>query len=336
MATLEQQQRLRELIDGYRGSALLYVAAKLRLADVLDQEPRDARQLAEKLRVDADALERVLRGLTVLGIAHEEVPGRFTLTELGAALRTNEAGALNEWGILVGEEYMPAWGSLLHTVRTGETAFDRMFGMSPWEHRRQNPALASSFNSWLREQTASSAHSILQAHDFSEAREVADVGGGHGALLTAILVANKGVRGLLVDLPHVIAEAEPLLERAGLAPRIRTHGGDFFSDVPSGADTYVLKSVLHDWDDERCQRILRNCRKAMSGSGKLLVVERTLPERAEDNPAAVMLDLHMLAILGGRERLASDYCRLAAGADLKLHQDVTTEAGFHVLEFRPV
>jgi hypothetical protein len=332
---MKNHERLRQLIDGYRDTALVYVATKLGLPDLLARGAMSLEELARRLEVDDDRLNRLLRGLAVIGIVNDGPGHTYALTELGSGLCSQSPGGLGAAALIAGEEYAPAWGDLLHSVRSGEVAFEHVFGMTAWAHRAQNPELNRAFQIWLREATASSADSVSRAYDFSDVKVVADIGGGQGGVLRAILAGYPGVSGVLVDLPHVIAQAGPLFEEAGLSGRYQLKAADFFNDVPGGADLYLLKSVLHDWNDEQCLTILRTCRKAMQSGTRLLIVERVLPERAIDSPSTIMLDLHMMAVLGGRERSLADYRRLAAAAGLELRDSLPTDTGFRLMEYLP-
>lgn len=327
---------LRQLIDGYRQTALIHAAVKLGIPDALAAGPLDAAALGTRLALDSGRLERLLRGLCLIGIVSETGPtGAWILTELGAGLCTGAPGALGEAALLAGGEYAAAWNALPFAVRSGETAFDHVFGMNAWEHRRQNPALGRAFQSWLHQATAGSAGAIVRALEFGDARTVADIGGGQGGLLRAVLEKHSHMTGLLVDLPHVVEAAA-----AGFAAtdtmaggRCRFVGADFFSAVPEGADVYLLKSVLHDWSDDLCIKILVNCRRAMEPASRLIIVERLLPERTADDPFVVMQDLHMLAVLGGKERSAEEFKQLAAAAGLAWRRGTPTDAGLWLLEF---
>lgn len=332
MPSSDQQERLGELIDGYRSTVLLYVAAKLGVADLLSSEPANANQLATRLRVDADALGRYLRALATIGIVRTDDDGNFVLTSLGSTLRSGVPGSAKARAILAGDQFFQTWGALLEAVQTGEPQFQRIFGLSAWEHRQANPELSASFNSWLHEETAQAANSILGAYDFQSAREVADVGGGHGGLVSMLLLAHPHLRGVLIDLPHVAAGARSTLERSGLIDRCRIHGADFFTAVPSGSDIYLLKSVLHDWDNARCQQILSHCRQAMTPSSRLLIIERIIGQGGEQDRGTVMLDLHMLVMFGGRERSSGEYSKLAAAADLEVKRVIPTDSGFQIIE----
>jgi hypothetical protein len=330
----EPRQQLLQLIDGYRNTALLYTAATLDIADLIGEEPCGADALAARLSLDAGALRRLLRGLAAIGVLLEEGDDCYSLTPLGEELRAQSSGGLREQAILAGAEYMPAWGALPHAMRTGEAAFPHVFGMGAWEHRKKNTELNDVFNAGLTMETSAAAQAIVRARDFSGAGVVVDIGGGRGALIAAILGANPGLKGILFDQAAVIAQAGPVLLQAGVAERCRIHEGDFFTAVPEGAGLYLLKSILHDWDDERCREILQNCRKAMGRSGRLLVIERILPARAVEDPATIMLDLHMLAVPGGRERPLDEYRQLAMSADLEFLRTIPA-GGFQILEFQP-
>lgn len=332
MSSSDEQERLGELIDGYRSTALLYVAAKLGIADLLLSESANVDQLAADLRVNPDALGRYLRALATIGIVRTDDDGNFALTPLGSALRAGAPGSAKAHAILAGDEFFPTWGALLDAIRNGEAQFQRIFGLSAWEHRQANPELSALFNSWLHEQTAQVADSILRAYDFESVREIADVGGGHGGLLSGLLLAHPHLRGVLIDLPHVAAEARSTLEKSGLIDRCRIHSADFFKAVPAGSDIYLLKSVLHDWDDARCQQILSHCRKAMTPSNRLLIIERIMENGGEQDRATIMLDLHMLLMFGGRERSRGEYSKLAAAADLEVRRILPTDSGFQIME----
>jgi len=335
MTTMGDREALEEMLGGFRNAALLYVAAKLGVADALADGPRTAAELAARCGAHAEALHRVLRGLVLLDVVRERGDGRFELGPAGEWLRSDREGSLRGWAILCGEEYMPAWGNLLHSARTGATAFDDAFGMSPWEHRRQAPELGAHFNAWLAGATARAAEAIARAWDFSRFATIADVGGGTGALLATILRAHPTTRGVLVDQPSVADDARAFLRASGVADRCRFEAADFFERVPVGADLYMLKSVIHDWDDERGVAILRNCRAACGDGGTLMLVERVLPKRAADDPRAVMLDLHMMAVTGGRERTAEEYDDLLRRGGFRVANIAPTSVGFHLFECAP-
>jgi SAM-dependent methyltransferase len=247
-------------------------------------------------------------------------------------LRADASGSLRGAAILGGEEYLGAWGGLVHSAMTGETAFNHAFGTSQWEHRREHTELSDLFSAGLREETADANEAILAAYDFSAFRTVADVGGGHGSLLAAILRRHSAVAGILFDQPHVVGKAREHLEEAGLARRCQVIGGDFFEGLPGGADAHVLKSVIHDWDDEQSLAILANCHEAMEEDGTLLLVERIMPDRAEDDPDTVLLDVHMLAVTGGLERTEAEYGALLTAAGFRPTRVIPTRCRFSLIE----
>jgi SAM-dependent methyltransferase len=323
---------LQTLLNGYRRTALLYLAAKLGLADLLAKGPRSSAELAQSLGAHAPSLHRVLRGLVALGVCSEEHDGRFGITPLGAYLRAGTPGSVHGSAILCGEEYLGAWGGLLHSVMTGETAFNHVFGMSLWDHQVRHPELSECFNVRLRQDTVQSTRAILAAYDFSPFRTICDVGGGHGALLSAILKAYLSATGILFDQPHVVAEGRPYLEAAGVAARCRIDGGSFFERVPEGADAHILKSVIHDWDDEQSLAILRNCHRALKQQGRLLLLEWVIPARVEHAPEVIMADVHMLAVTGGRERSELEYRALFAAAGFKMTRIIPTHSPLSIIE----
>jgi len=326
------RRALQTHLNGYRSAALLYLAAKLGLADLLAKGPRSSAELARSLGAHAPSLHRILRGLVVLGVCAEEHDERFGLTALGTCLQTETPGSLRSSAILCGEESVGAWGGLLHSVMTGEAAFTHVFGMSSWEHRARHPELNEHFNAGLREGAAQAAGAILAAYDFSSFRTIADVGGGHGTLLAAILKAHPSPTGILFDQPHVVSGSRPYLETAGVAARCQVVEGSFFAFVPDGADAHILKSVIHDWDDKQSLAILKNCHRALKPQGKLLLVERVMPARAEHAPEVIWGDLHMLAVTGGRERSEAEYHALFAAAGFTLVKVIPTRSGLSVIE----
>lgn len=329
------RRALQAILDGYRGTALLHAAAKLGIADVLAAGPASTADLARALDAHGPSLERLLRGLTAMGVLQEMDGSLFALAPLGAALRKDAEDSVHPMAILCGDEYMAAWAALAEGVRTGSTPFDHVFGMTPWEHRARNPELNACFNQWLAGATAPAAENIAASFDFSAFGTVADVGGGHGALLAAILRRHPGVRGILFDQPHVVGPAKEYLERNGVGGRATVAAGDFFAKVDIKAHAIVLKSVIHDWDDEKSTELLRNCRRALDRDERLLLVERLLPRRAADDPHAVMIDLHMMAVTGGRERTEAEFRALLATAGFRTGRVVATACGFSIVEGVP-
>jgi hypothetical protein len=252
------------MISGFWLSRALYAAAKLGLADLLKDGPRTADDLAKLSGTHAPSLYRVLRALASAGVFSETPDGRFSSTPLSSTLETDAPASLRGFAIAeLGEDHYPAWAELLHSVRTGEIAFNRLFGMSVWEYRAQHPDDARIFDEAMASFTAAGNEAILAAYDFSPFRKIVDVGGGDGSLIAGILKTHPAVQGVVFDLPHAIMHAQQRLEAAGLTNRCQAVAGDFFESVPDGGDAYALKWIIHDWDDERAVTILRNCRRAM-------------------------------------------------------------------------
>ena len=326
---------LLQMMTGYWVSQALYVAAKLGIADLLADGPVDCEDLAAATNTHAPSLQRVLRALASVGVFTEVSPGSFALTPLAELLRTETPGSMSALAIMYAEEQYRAWGEMLHSVRTGEMAFDHQFGMGYFEYLAQHPEADRVFNEAMTGWTQQLVGAVVDTYDFSPFHTVVDVGGGYGALLATILRNNPGTRGILFEQPHVIASAEEELVAAGVADRCTFVGGDFFVEVPAGGDAYVLSQILHDWDDERCVAILGQCRRAMPDHGKLLVVELVLPP-GDDPFLGKWLDLHMLVLLGGRERTATEYDALFRAAGFKLARVVPTSPGPSVVEAIPV
>jgi len=320
------------MISGFWLSRALYAAAKLGLADLLKDGPRTADELAKLSGTHPPSLYRVLRALASAGVFSEAPDARFSSTPLSSTLETDAPASLRGFAIAeLGEDHYPAWGELLHSVRTGETAFNRLFGMSVWEYRAQHPEDARIFDEAMASFTAAGNEAILKGYDFSPFRKIVDVGGGDGSLIAGILKTNPAAQGVVYDLPHAIIHAQQRLEAAGLRNRCQAVAGDFFESVPNGGDAYVLKWIIHDWDDERAVTILSNCRRAMPEQAKLLLIEAVIPPG--DAPSFhKFMDLNMLVMTGGRERTEAEYRALLAPADLNLTKIIATRSEMSVLE----
>ena len=315
----QQARELYELIGGYRVTQAIAVVAKLGIADLLADGPQGSAALARATKTNEAALYRVLRFLAGLGLFDEVTPRQFALTGLGGGLRTGVAGSIRPMVLmLLDDAKWEPWGQLMHSVRTGETAFDHVHGVGFFDYFREHPESATIFNAAMTSNTAQSGAGITGAYDFSGIRCLVDVGGGHGLLLATILRGYPALRGVLFDLPAVVAGAAPTLEEAGVAERCAVVGGDFFAAVAPG-DAYILRQIIHDWDDARSVAILANCRRAMQGVGRVLVVERAIgPDYREAMPV-LHLDLEMLVNLGGLQRTEAEYGALFAAAGLRLN-----------------
>jgi ubiquinone/menaquinone biosynthesis C-methylase UbiE len=306
------------LIMGFWVSRAIYVAAKLGVADLLKDGAREIGELARATGSHGPSLHRVLRTLASVGIFAEVEPGRFATTPLGTTLQTDGPGSLRAWvSVQLGDEHYRAWGDAIHSVQTGESAFEHVFGMGVWQYRAQNIEHAKLFDTAMANLTRLYNAAVVSCYAFSKFDTIVDVGGGDGGLLIAILEANPRVKGVLFDLSHVADKARARITSAGLAGRCQVVAGDVFSSVPAGGDAYLLSRVIHDWDDARSIAILENCHRAMAATGRLLLVEGVV--RAGNEPdLSKLFDLTMMVLAGGRERTAAEYRALleTAGFDL--------------------
>lgn len=323
--------------DGLMTQAVC-VAAELGVADLLDDAGRHVDALAGATGCDAGSLHRLLRALASLGLCAEHEDGSFTITPSGLLLRTNSPDSVRSWARFCGTHLWPVWGELLYSVRTGASARERLLGTQGFAHLERNAKTAALFNEAMAEHTRLVATQVVQAYDFGPVRWLVDIGGGHAELLIEALKAHSQMRGTVVDLPHAERGATRALEDAGVADRGDFCVGDFFEAVPAAADRYLLKSILHDWDDEHSVKILSCCRRAMARHSRLLLVERIMPERVQalhTHKAVVRADLSMLVGPGGRERTEAQYAALLATADLRLARIVPAGFGYSYVEAAP-
>ncbi len=327
---------LRRLIIGYRVSQALHVVAALGIADLLKDGPRHFGDLARSSKTHAESLYRLLRLLASVGVFTEQDEGRFALTPLAQHLRSDAPDSLRTRAMFDGAEgNWGAWGNLMISIRTGRPAIEHTFGKDLFGYLNDHPDEAKIFNEVMAVQTSVATRALLDAYDFSEIRTLVDIGGGVGALLAAILHAYPSMQGILYDQPHVAADAKSRLASTSVADRCQMVGGNFFESVPVGGDAYVLKHILHDWDDEDCRWIIKNCRSAIAENGRLLVIEVLNPPG--DTPHyGKFLDLQMLVITkGGRERTEAEYRELFASAGFTLSRVVPTESDVCLIEGRP-
>jgi len=323
----DREERLRAEIEAYHAAALAYAAVKLGLPDRIGERAWTADDLALALKVSAPHLERFLRGLVTQGICEALPDGTFALGPLGRSLRSGSPSRLASKVTIVVEQYWLPWADLLHTVRNGEPAFEHVFGTDVWAWRNENFKGGDAFAAYLAGETFGAATPIVAALDFTGVARVADIGGGHGGLLAAILKAHPGVRCILFDLPETLIGAKKFLKAHGVDKRVTLVGGDFLAEIPVEADLYVLKSVLQHWDDAAARAILESCHEAMPPQAKLAIIEPLLPDHANDAPSAVMLDLHMMVITGGRVRSVSEFETLLAQAGLSVTHIVPMRSG---------
>jgi hypothetical protein len=318
------------LIIGYWVARLVEVAASLSLADRLEKGPRTAAQLAAATGIGATDLYRVMRALASVGVFAETKDGKFKLTPLAATLRTDAPGSMRTSAMLLNAGWQwDAWQQLLPALKSGEVPFDKAHGMPVFEYLEKHPADLAVFH---KATTGLTNPAVAEAYNFSKFKTVVDVGGGHGALLATILKAHPKVKGTLFDQPSVIAGAANggHVTAKSVAGRCTLEKGNFFTNVPKGADVYTLKYLLHDWNDERSVQILKNCRAAMHGKSRLLVIDSVIPPG--NGPDYVkLLDIEMLTI-GGRERTKADFAAIFRAAGLKLTRVIPTRSPLSIVE----
>lgn len=329
---------LRDIVHGFRATQALFVAAQLRIADHLAKGPRDRHELAGLTGTNAAALGRVLRALCALGVFSEEPDGRFALDRAGHLLRSDVANSYRSAVLLLaGSTRWHCWSSLDETVRTGTDAAERKLGVQLFDFYAAHPAESKIHDEAMRALSAN-ASAIVKSIDVGAARVIVDAGGGTGALIAAVLNANPEPTGILFDLPNVVSHAGDVLAQNGVAHRCRVEEGSFFDYVPRG-DLYLLKHVLHDWDDERAVAILTCCKRNMPANARLLVIERRMPERAETGLAreAFMTDLEMLVMTpGGRERTQTEFQAIFAAAGFRHVRTLPTSSILSVFEALPI
>ncbi len=321
---------LTRLISGYQQSQAIYVAAKLKIADLLREGPRTVDELAQTTGAHAPSLYRLLRALASVGIFAEVDGGRFTLTPAAELLRSDHPESQWAFAVMMGEEHYHVWGDLFFTVETGQIAFDRIYGMPIFEFLSENPEKGRIFDAAMSGIHGRETAPLLDAYDLSDIGVLADIGGGNGSVLTAALQRYPHLRGILFDLPSVIERSRAALQAAGVEDRCELMAGDFFQSAPAGADAYLLRHIIHDWDDEKAIRILRNVQQAMKSDSRVLVAEFLMPEGDGDSRTK-FLDLTMMLIPGGKERTEEEYRRLFAAAGLELTRITPTAGGICVL-----
>lgn len=320
-----------QMFSSYWVSQAIYVAAKLGIADLLAEGRMSHEELAAATGTHPAALYRLLRALTGIGIFAEGDDAKFVLTPMASALQTGR-GSMRSMVLHMGEKpSWQAWGELLHSVTTGETAFIKANGMEVFPYYAEHPESKEPFDQAMTDFSDTVSEAVTKAYDFTPYNKIVDVGGGHGGLLTSILKANPNAAGVVFDLPLTIEGAAERIAAEGLAERCEVVGGDFFKTVPAGGDAYILKLIIHDWDEERAVAILKNIHQAMPAGGKLFLVETLVPETNE--PAfAKLFDLHMMVMTGGRERTASEYAELFAAAGFKFNKVTATESLLSIIE----
>lgn len=336
MTEVRPQQVLQGIIAGYFLSQCVSSAARAGLLGALARGPRDADELAAELDLNPDAVERVLRGCSTAGVVVEDAAGRFSLTPTGQYLDPAHPQSFHGMAVMLTDPgHWLSWGRLSDCLADGKAAVHAALGVEGiFDYYQQNPEEGARFSQAMTSLSGLACHVVSQVYDFTPFHRIVDIGGGHGMLLSTALRANPGAEGVLYDLPHVLAGADAELARHGVADRVRKESGDFFQAVPEGGDLYLLKHIIHDWDDEKSLAILRNLRRAMKPEGRVALVEVLLPDTPGPHPAWLW-DVNMLVMTGGRERTVEQYRALLAAAGLELTRVVPTPEMFSVIEARP-
>ena len=334
----DARTHLLELINANWTTQAISVATQLHLAELLRDGPRPLRELADRTACHPPSLLRLLRALASLDVVAEREEGCFALTDLGALLQPDVPGSLAAWAQFCGTSSWRGWSQLFECVRSGESVRKRTIGADGFDHLQEDGDGALLFNRAMVSLTASVAAAVVQSIDFAGAESVVDVGGGFGEMLAAVLGAHPRMRGVLFDLSHATEGARARFAEAGVADRCEVVAGSFFDSVPSGADIYLLKSILHDWDDDRCAVILGNCRRAMGPRARLLVIERILSLRIAVSPhdqAIARSDLNMLIGTGGCERTHEQFQAMLQAAGLRPTGLVELSNGYSACEAVP-
>lgn len=332
-------QHLMQFASGYVPSAVLWVIAELNVADLLKNGPRPVSELAKETRSNEDALYRSLRLLAMVGIFAETQPRHFTLTPAADLLRTDVQGSMRDMIVWIADPmHLRVASDWLHSVKTGQPTIEHMVGKPAFEHFAEEPVEFDRFHRAMTTMSAMAVYPVLEAYDFSPYSNIVDVAGGHGFVLCEILRKYPKASGVLFDMQEVKEGGDQRIEQCGLGSRCRTASGDFFKSVPEGGDLYLMKNIIHDWDDDKALTILRNCRKALEGNGsgqkkhgKVVLLELVVPEGNVPHMSKI-LDIEMLFFPGGRERTEKQYAELFAKAGLRLTRIVPTKSPYSVIE----
>jgi DNA-binding transcriptional ArsR family regulator len=326
------QEAMLQFISGFWVSRLIEAVARLGICDLIRSGPATAEDLALATDTHAPSLYRALRALASAGILTEDAQGRFGRTPLSATLETETPGSLRWFAMAeLGQEHYVAWEKLTHSLKTGETAFEAQYEMTPWDYYATHPEDGAVFDQAMTNATEMVNAAILQAYSFSKCKVLADIGGGQGSFLSAILHANPKASGILYDRPSVVEGGARRIVAEGLAGRCEIVAGDFFASAPKGADAYLLKWIIHDWEDSLALKILKQCRAAMPPQGRVLLFECVLPEGGEPH-LGKLIDINMLVMTGGRERTGAEYRELLSKAKLKVKRIVPTASPVSVIE----
>jgi hypothetical protein len=325
--------RMMQMITGFWTSCCIYIAAKLSIPDKLVEKPKTAAQLAHETQTHEPSLYRLLRALSSIGIFFQNDSNEFELTPYGQILRSDVPGSMRAYSIMNIEYHYSAWGNLMHSIQTGEIAFDHLHNETLWEFYKKAPQAGAVFNKAMAGLTDAVIRNILPAYDFSAFPTIVDIGGGNGALLIGIMKSTTKANGIVFDLDENIRDQAVLnISNNNLQDRCSFQAGSFFETIPAGASAYIMKSVLHDWDDANSIKILANTKKAMPDGSKLLIIENVIGEKNTPHPGNFM-DINMLTLTGGRERTAGEWKTLIEKAELKFSKIIPTDSPmFSILE----
>ena len=328
-------EQMLQMMSGLWVSRGIWVAAKLGISDYLVDGAKTVEEIAAATGAHADSLYRILRMLGMVGVYREEEGRKFSLTPLSETLRSDVAGTLRGAAIAeMGEVHYEAWGNIMHSVKTGEIAFDNKFGKDIWAYFQTDPEKAENFNRYMAASSELLNQAISTKYDFSNCEKLIDVGGGIGGMISAILEKNPDLKGAIYDQPSVIEQAKGFLESKGLSDRCETIAGSFFESVPEGADIYSMRWILHDWEDSKSLAILGNIKRVLPENGKLLLAEAVVPEVGEPH-FSKFFDLIMLVMTGGRERTEKEWRTLLENAGYKIERIIPTESFLSIIEAVP-
>lgn len=329
-------QILMQLVMGKLVTQAISIVARFKLADQMAKGAKTAAELASTAGLNASHLYRVLRALAGLGVLKGDHAGRFSLTPVSELLRTDVPGSMRAMATYFCDPWSwKPWGELAESVKTGQPVFDRMFGEGAFDHLAKHPDEAATFHEGMTGFSQQATASMLKAYDFTPFGTIVDVGGGHGAILCAVLNAAPKARGIVFDAPQVVEGAYPAIKAAGLSDRLRAEGGDFFKSVPSGGDLYILKHIIHDWNNAKATQILKCVHAAIPKTGKLVLMELVVPPGFPPDFSHIV-DLEMMVICDGKERTESEYRELLAGAGFRLTRIIPTEGPHSLVEAVPM
>ena len=321
--------QLMNFIVGKWISKPIYVAAELGIADMLAEGPKTIQELAQESHSHAPSLYRMMRALASVGIFSEVEEKRFELTPMADLLKSE---AMRSIALMFNADWSDkAWGCFMDSIKTGCTAFEKAHGASVSDWLEENPYAAEVFNEANAVRSASSSRAIVDTYDFSGINTLTDVGGGLGVLMAELLTANSSMNGIIADIPSVVCKTSEMIKSRGIEERCKAVECNFFENIPSGSDAYLMSNILHDWSDEQCHIILNNCCRAMKSKSKLLIVEMVIPPGNQPS-IAKLLDLEMLVTTGGCERTEDEFKKLLKSSGFQFARNIPTKAGVCIIE----